>query len=123
MHEMRHSPDRGLRVGQQRVARGGIGEIADPGHRQIRPGRGLDGGRHRLLVHIGEHRAHALTHQRLRDRAADAVPGAGDQGGLARGIEWRVQQAHVRSSSPGRYLRHQYVRTLRWINSAYRLHR
>ena len=53
MHEMRHSPDRRLRLRQQRVARGGIGEIADPWHRQIRPGRCFDGGGNRLR---GSHR-------------------------------------------------------------------
>ena len=95
MHEMRHPPDRGLRLGQQRLARGGIGEIADPGHSQFRAGRGLGCGGNRLPVHIGEHRAHALADQRLRDCAADAVARTGDERGLARGIEGRIEKAHV----------------------------
>src|SRR5258708_4239669 len=33
--------------------------------------------------------------QRLRDRSSNAVSGTGDQRGLARGIEWIVQQAHL----------------------------
>ena len=38
MNEVRHPPEGGLRGSQQRVARGGIGEVADPGHREFRPG-------------------------------------------------------------------------------------
>ena len=109
VHEMRHSPDRGLCLGQQRAARRGIGEIADPGHRQFRPGRGFGCGGNRLPVHIGEHRTHALTHKRLRDRAADAVARTGDEGGLARAIEWHIQQAHVGRLSQ-QILAAQYVR-------------
>ena len=101
VHEMRHAPERAGCFRQQRIARGGIGEIADPGHRQFRPGRGLDGRRHRLPVHIGKHRAHALADQGLRDRAADPVARAGDERRLARGIEWIVEQAHVGVSRSG----------------------
>ena len=92
---MRHPPDGRLRLGQQRVACGGISEVADEGNRQLRPRRGLDRGRNRIPVDVGEHGSHAFADQRLRDRASDAVARPGDQSGLARGVEWSVQQAHV----------------------------
>ena len=94
VHEMRHTPDGGGSFRQQRIARRGTSEIADPGYRQFRPGRGLDGRRHRVGVHVGKHRTHALADQRLRDRAADPVTCAGDQRRLARRVEWIVEQGH-----------------------------
>ena len=93
--EMGHLPERGLRVRQQRIAGVASGEIADPRHRQLRPRRRLDRGRHPLRADVGKHRAHALADQRLGDGAADAVPGTGHQRGLARGVEWIFQQAHI----------------------------
>ena len=95
VHEMRHAPDGGGSFRQQRIARRGIGEIANPGDRQLRPRRGLDGRRHRVAVHVGKHRAHALADQRLRDRAADPVACAGNERRLARRVKWIVEQAHV----------------------------
>ena len=95
VNEMGHPPEGGLRGGQQRVARGGIGEVADPGHGEFRPGRVFRGSSDRIRIHVGEHRAHALADQGLGDGAADAVSRAGDQGCLARRIERIVQEAHV----------------------------
>ena len=69
-----------------------VGEIADPGQRQFRPGRGLDGSRHPLLADVGEHGPHALADQCLRDGAADAVARAGYQRRLARGVEWLLNR-------------------------------
>ena len=102
VNEVRHLPDRGLRIGQQRIAGGALREIASPCHRQFGPRRRLDRVCERFRIHIGEHRAHALADQRLRDGASDAVSRTGDQSRLARGIEWLVQQAHVGRHS-GRY--------------------
>ena len=87
---------------QQRLTRGGVGEIADKGKGQFWPRRGLDRGRHPLLADVGEHGPHALTDQSLRDGAADAVTGAGHQRRLVRGVEGWAQQAHGVVSRGGR---------------------
>jgi hypothetical protein len=91
---MRHLAQRGLRIRQQPIAGFARGEIADPGHRQFRPGRGCGRRPHGILAQIGEQGSHALADQRLCDRATDAVARAGHQSRLTRGIEWSVEQAH-----------------------------
>jgi hypothetical protein len=88
-------PECGLRFGQQRVAGLAPGEVADPRHRQLRPRRLLDRCRYPLGADVGKHRAHALADQSLGDGPANAVPGTGHQRGLARGVEWIFQQAHI----------------------------
>ena len=91
VNEMRHPPDRRLRMRQQRIAGGAIREVADEGKRQFRPRRGFDRLGDRIRVDVGEHGSHALPDQGLRDGAADAVARAGDQSRLARGVEWSVR--------------------------------
>ena len=78
MNEVGHLPDRRLCVRQQRIAYGGISEVADERNSQFRPRRGFDRGRDRLPVHVGEHGAHAFADQGLRDGSSDAVSRAGD---------------------------------------------
>ena len=92
--DMGHRSKRGTRIRKQRIARGGIGEVSDPRHRQFRVWRRLHGCRDGLPVHISEDGADAFAGQRLRDGPADAVSGASHQRSLARGIEWIAQQAH-----------------------------
>ena len=87
VNEMRHLANRRPCLRQQRIAHGGIGEVADEGHGQFRPRRGFDRRRDRVPVHVGEHGAHALADQGLRDRAPDAIARTCDQRRLARGIE------------------------------------
>src|SRR3954463_7840666 len=91
---MRDLPEGRLRMRQQAAARGAVSKIAGPWRGKVRPRRILDGACHPLLADIGKHRAHALTRQRLRYRAPDAVAGAGDNRPLARGIEWIFEHAH-----------------------------
>jgi hypothetical protein len=104
VHEMCYAPERSGSFRHQRIARRGIGEIADPGDGEFRPRRRFDRRSHRVPVHVGKYCAHALPNQGLRDRAADPVARAGDERRLARGIEWLTQQAHVHVS-PGRRAR------------------
>ena len=99
VNEVCHPSDGRLCVSHQRIACGATCEIADPGHSQVRPGRGFSRSSDRILVHVGEHRSHAFADQGLRDGTADAISRTGDQSCLAGGVEWSVQQAHVDRSS------------------------
>jgi len=73
---------------------GTIGEIAHKGNGELGPLGGFDRRSSAFLADVGKHRADALTDQGLRDRAADAVAGAGYQRRLALGIKGGIKQAH-----------------------------
>jgi hypothetical protein len=76
-------------IRKEAVAFGFLREVADPRGRKARRRRGLDGRLHGPGVRVGKHGAHALRHQRKRNRAPDAVARAGNQ----RCIVLRVEQA------------------------------
>ena len=121
MHEMRHPPDRRLRLGQQRLPP--RGSARSPTQTTARSGRAeaLAAGGHGFPVHVRKHRAHALAYQRLRDCTADAVTRTGDERGLragSKGVFNRLMSVYL----PGKQSRHNTFK-LRWIKSAYRLHR
>ena len=92
-------PDGGACIRQQRIACSTLRKITDPGHRQFRPRRSGYRAGDRLPIDVGKHGAHALADQSLRDGASDAVSRAGYECRLARGIEWWVEQAHIRRNS------------------------
>src|SRR6185312_11729126 len=94
VHEMGDVPNGFVSIRKESLASGSFGEVAYKGHRELRLARGLDRCRNALLADVGEHGAHALCHQRLRDRAADAIAGAGYKGRLACWIEGRAEGTH-----------------------------
>jgi hypothetical protein len=91
---MRHLSERRACVRQQRIAGRALREVADPRDCELRLRRACGGGLDRVLVHVGEDRPHAFGDQRLRDGTPDAIPRAGHQRRLARGVE-RIAQHHV----------------------------
>ena len=79
------------RISQQPVAFCALGQIAHPCKRQRRIGGGVRGGACCIGVDVREYRSHTLSRQRQRNRAADAVAGAGHDGSIALAVECLIE--------------------------------